>query len=510
MRDLTENRRSNRLLGVFALCVFAFVLAFFLGYHPLQVNNMDDWTYLSFSRPAVPLRDAWNPAKVLPEILMPACAQLAVWLVLPLTGDYLLSMSIVFNVVLCLFITAYMTVFARLLMRRMQLDAPMAATLCTLFLALHFRSWMSPWIPSQHLFYSEGLTTTFNYTVPALLNLILVMLLDMPGKASVSGERPVRGGLLIGLLYLAVFSNLYSSVILAAYCGVRMLPGFVRMIRKKLSFFAWLKENLLNAGVLGTWFVSMAFELSGSRAGSMASDRPLPGRIKETVSILLVEIERMENTVFWLCAVMIAAGIAALLLSRCSKEEDRVYACEMLRFLLCAGLTLLYLILLSAVVSPAYIARKDVLIGPVFFVFAAAFFSLAYIIGRWKWTALAVPMAAFVIAFDVLIGIRSFAPSNALQLPQRTCLAIGQSFVETILEADRAGLTEATLVVPKGNDALGNWPYTYNMGYRMADALRNHGLIEHVTDVPVVIDEHFFETFGRDCSPEYTQGGLCP
>ena len=52
-----------------------------------------------------------------------------------------------------------------------------------------------------------------------------------------------------------------------------------------------------------------------------------------------------------------------------------------------------------------------------------------------------------------------------------------------------------TLFVPQGTEELGNWPYTYNMGYRMADALRNHGMIEHIQDVYVMVDEHFFEAF---------------
>ena len=500
MHQLQEKREKRWPLIVFSLCVFAFLMVFFLGYHPLVVNNLDDWTYLSFSRPAVPQRDAWNPARILPEILMPACAQLAVWLVLPVTGDYLLSMSLVFNTALCLMITLYVALFVRLLMRLMKTGMPLAMLLSVLFVVFHFRSWMSPWIPSQHLFFSEGLTTTYYYTMPALLNLVLVMLMESArqGDSFVSPERPIAGGMIILLMYLAIFSNLYSSVILAVYCGVRMALSFVHTLMKRTPLRAWLKENLLGGGVLTAWFVSMGFELFGSRAGSMASKEPLLARIKETVSILLVEIERMEDTVFWLCVLMIAAGLAALLISRGKKDADRTYACMLLRSLLCAGLTLAYLILLSAVVSPAYIARKDVLLGVMFFVFAAAFCSLAYAAEKWRQLVFALPLVTFIMAFDVLIGINSFAASNALALPQQTCLEIGRSYVETVIEADRAGMTEATLIVPKGNQGLGNWPYTYNMGYRMLDALRNHGLVEHITDVYIVIDEHFFETFGVD------------
>lgn len=498
MKSMSEKRKTQLMLGVFALCVFAFLLVFFLGYYPLTVNNLDDWTYLRFGRPAVPQAAQWNPARVLPEILMPACAQLAVWLVMPLTGDYLLAMSLVFSVVLCLFITVYVLLFARLLMRVMKIEAPMAALLSVLFLVFHFRSWMSVWIPSQHLFYSEGLTTTYYYTIPALLNIMLVLMMEAAQNRVVSCDRPIAGGMMILLLYLAVFSNLYSSVIIAVYCGVSVVFSFVKKLREKTSLCAWLKRCVLQIGVLGMWFVSMFFELFGSRADSMGASGSLFARIKHTISVLLMEVERMEDTVFWLTFLMIAAGIVLLAFSRGKKEEDRTYAMAMLRYLACAGLTLIYLILLSAVVSTSYIARKDVLIGVMFFVFAAAFCSLAYIIRKWRPVAFVLPLVTFVIAFDVLIGIGSFAQSNALGLPQRTCLEIGQSFVAQLLEADKAGKSKVTIAVPPGSARQGNWPYTYNMGYRMADALRDHGLIEHIQDVYIEIDEQFFETFGAE------------
>lgn len=499
MKSMQEKRKAQLLLGAFALCVFAFLLIFFLGYYPLTVNNMDDWTYLSFRRPAIPHAEQWNPAKVLPEILMPACAQLAVWLVMPLTGDYILAMSIVFNVVLCLFITAYVLLFAQLLMRTMKLGAPMAALLSTLFLVFHFRSWMSPWIDSQHLFYSEGLTTVFNYTVPALLNIMLVLLMESAGDGRfVSAEKPIAGGVRLVLIYLAIFSNLYSSIILAVYSGFCVLWGFVKKLHEKTGICAWLRSCLVHIGVLGAWFVSMLFELFGRRASSLGNNGTLIGKIKQTISVLLLEVERMEDTVFWLCVLMIAAGLVMLAFSRGKKEEDRTYALAMLRYVVCAGLTLVYLILLSAVVSPNYIARKDVLIGVMFFVFAAAFVSLAYVIGRWKSVAIAVPLVTFIIAFDVLIGIDSFAQSNSLQLPQKMCIKIGQSFVEKVLEADRAGMEEVSIDVPVGKALLANWPYTYNMGGRMVKALEDHGMINHIKNIIVLPDEHFFETFGDE------------
>lgn len=500
MEKQKKNGKAHLLKGVFLLCVFTFLMIFFFEYNPLTVNNMDDWTYVAFRRAAVPSVNQWNPARVLPEILMPACAQLAVWLVLPVTGNYLMSLTIVFNTVLALFATLYIAMFVRLLMNLMNADEPMAVLLSALFFVFHIRCWMSPWIPSQHMFYSPSLTTAFYYTIPSLLNIILVLLLDSrrEGDAVCSAEHPIVNGMLILLLYLAVFSNLYCSIILAVYCGVHAAWGFVKKLAKKTPFAAWAKEYGLHLCVLAAWFVSMGFELTGNRAGSLKTSTPLLDRLKQTVSVLLLEIERMEDTVFYLTLLMIAAGLVLVAVSRCRKEKDKAYAVVMLRYLCCAVLSLVYLILLSAMTNQGYIARKDVLIGPVFFVFAAAFCSLAYLIEKCSHITLAVPIVTFIMAFDVLLGINTFAVSNALMLPQKTCIAITESFVEKVLEADRAGLSEVTISVPRGSEAYGNWPYTHDMGLRMVTALESHRMIEHVKYISVEIDDQFFDHFSEN------------
>ena len=493
MQKLSGKAKEGLLCGAFMLCVLVFLLVFFLAYRPLILDNMDDWTYISFSRAAVPLWDSWNPSKVLPEILMPACAQLAVWFVLPVAGDYVLSLTIVYNVFFSLIIALYIGMFLRLLMRRISIGAALAAMISALFLVFHFRSWMSPWIPSQHVFYSGCVVTAYNYTVPALLNMILV--LHLQTREPDCADRPLATGFLVILLYLAVFSNLFSSIVIAAYASYCLLEGFVIKLLKRKSMRQWLRESVLYISILLSWLVSMVYELSGGRAASMASEEPLLDRLKETVSILLDVIERMEDTVFYLSLGVIAVGVVLLVLSGCRKEEDQSFARMLIRNLFCSGVTLLYLLLLSAVVEKAYINRMDVLICVMFYVFSAVFISMAYILKKWKRAAVALPLVTFVIAFDVLLGIQSFAYSSTLALPPDECMAINQAFMQQILEADEAGMHEMTLIVPEGNSQMGNWPYSYNMGLRMVNSLKSHEMIKHIDRIVIEPDAEFFTKF---------------
>ena len=489
--------RSKWVYPAFVLTVFAFLLVFFCAYRPVVLDNMDDWTYISFTRRAVPLWKYWNPTRVFPEIFMPVCAQLGVFLMYPFTGDYVWSVSAALNLALCVFAALYFAFFCRILYRKMGIAESVGVMISVLFLVLHFKSWMSPWIPGRHVLYTGCATTAFYYTIPALLNAMLVMAMDISAQTErfADGEKPVQKGCFIILLYLAVFSNLFSSCILAVYAGWRMLCLMCQAVSRRISVRECLKKGAVFVGILAAWLVSVVYEVAGGRAANLQSDVSYWARIKETVHMLLNTIEQMDDAVFFLCAGMIAAGVVLLAISRCSKEEDRAYACELLKHLVCAALTGVFLILLCAATASSYIDRMDVLIGPVFHVMLASAYSLAYVIRKWKAGALAVPLVIFVFAFDVLMGIGSFAHSTTNGQPAETALAVNRAFMQQILDADQAGLTEMTMKVPVC-DSADNFPYAYAMGGRMITTLSNHGMIDHLEVIHIEPTEGFYAEFG--------------
>lgn len=496
-------RKSRKPCGIkgiyvlFALGVFAFLLVFFLGYRPITLDNMDDWTYISYTRNAVPKWDYWNPARILPEILMPLCAQFGVWFVMPLVGDYVMAITIALTAAVCLLVTLYICAAAYLLRKLMGCSAGMTVLLSSLFLILHFRSWMSPWIPSRHLFYSWCATTYYYYTVPALINLSLMLLLEAHrgGCAFMEDDHLIAKGFLVIALYLAVFSNLFSSAILAVYAFCCAAENAVKTLKSKDAVGRWFRESALHIGILLTWLVSALFEISGGRARSMGSGGALIDQLKMTVTSLLETLERMEDTTFWLCAGLIAAGFAAALFFGKKENEARRYLALLGRHLFCAAATLAFLVLLSAATQPVYIERVDVLIGVMAHVLLAAMLSLAYLVMKWKKLVLFVPLTAFIIGFDVLYGIESFAHSTTGGIRAQTNIQINQAIMQQILEADKQELDSVTVKVPQYGDGGINWPYTINMGGRMVTTLTNHGMIEHLNAIYIQPDAGFYSTF---------------
>ena len=100
-----KDRRIYR--AVFGV-LFVFLFVFFSRIHPVLLLDGDDWSYIAFAREALPAVGAWNPARVLPEILMPAVGAVAAHLVTPLLGDYLKAITVTYAFVIALVILVYL------------------------------------------------------------------------------------------------------------------------------------------------------------------------------------------------------------------------------------------------------------------------------------------------------------------------------------------------------------------------------------------------------------------
>lgn len=482
---------------LFAVGVFVFLLIFFLGYRPLTLDNMDDWTYISFTRRAVPIWNYWNPSRILPEILMPLSAQLGVWFVMPFVHDYVSAVNIALNVVLCLTITLYICAATYWLEKMVRLDFCVTMFTALLFLILHFKSWMSPWIPSQHLFFSGCPTTCYYYTIPALVNIVLVLLTEahQNGRCFWQDEHLILKGGVVAAVYLAVFSNLFASVILVVYALCVLLESIAGVLVKKERIGEWFQENALHIGVILMGLVSAVFELSGGRSRSVGNETTLIDQLKATVIVLLETIEKMEDTTFWLCFILIVAGLAVAWVFDRKENAARNYLTLLFRHLFCAGVTLAALIILSVVSYPAYIERMDVLIGVMFHVLLAAVLSLGYLLGRWKKLILIIPLTVFILGFDVLYGIESFTHSTTSKMPAKVNVQVNRILMQEILEADRQGLESVTIRVPLGDADMSNWPYTTHMGGRMIETLYHHGMIENLKRIYVEPDSDFYSAF---------------
>ena len=227
-KHLTEKQRAV----LFAILMFGFMLLFFTVLHPIPIMDGDDISYTVLVRKAIPVPGAWNPARVLPEVMITLCSMLSALLTRLGAGTFIHCQVFVYAVIFSLFITAYFAAFRALLTANGIPDFT-ADGVMLFFVMLHFLIFRTKATQNLYMFHAYNACCVFYYTVPALLAAALV-LWQMAGrdlqKIFTSGSI-ARKSLWLTLLYFSIYSNLFGSVLLVAFSGWKLLQGLVLWAR---------------------------------------------------------------------------------------------------------------------------------------------------------------------------------------------------------------------------------------------------------------------------------------
>ena len=472
MSKLTK--KEKWIMAVMTLAVFAAMFAFFFTAHPIVILDSDDWQYISYSRPAVPYTNFWNPARILPEILMPACGSLAAVLYHFGAAGYIESQMLVFSAVLSAFIAFYILAFTVLIKKRFSLPVYMSVALGIFFLLLHFLIFRNAKSDNLYMFWSYDATCVFYYTIPSLLCCTLVMYFESSGilENFFSANRILLKSLLVIAIYLAVFSNLFNSVIIAVYMAYEI-------IRSR-------KIKLMPLMIVLLWAVSLIFEALGGR-GSVSMGDAL--NLKDAFNNLLTDFSSF-SIYFELLLLAIPAFSLVLLFALKKKNSDMALSLRPHLFAFFA--ISVFEVLLCAKVNALYMLRPQVFFGTAFAIFMMICICLAYILKEMPRLFLAVPVLLLVMLSVTNTQEITFAESNTMNLPWQTCVRIDNDIISQVVEADKAGLEKMTLdVMDTGVDD--NWPHTSYTGVGISQSLYKHGL----TGRKIEIDVHWSLDFNE-------------
>ena len=378
------------------MLIFAGLFVFFFVIHPLIIFDGDDWYNIYYARTPFPSLFSWNPTRILPEILMPTVSSLAAYVIYPLIGDYIGSLSLMYGLVFSGFIWAYVVMLKRMTGIRSERNSLWAGW-CTavLFLIMHFLVFRIRYEQNGFLFASTDVTCVFFYLIPCLLNFIIVLGMErwhrrQPEEREMSTRVKATYVLLI---YLAVFSNLYSSIILAAYAAISLLMDLFENNMTKGNRIAYIAIVVL-------WILSCLFEMTGGRASAGESGNWLEA-LGATLLLFRKSLVGTNKFLVLQFSVIAIAGISILFVRKKKKDYLNGYGLTAFKMMLCAGVTVVWLILLSSVVNPEYIFREDVLIAFWGFVFIAGMIVLTYFVQRIKVMRIALPLLLFFSFFQI-------------------------------------------------------------------------------------------------------------
>ena len=470
-------------LVFFGLC-FVSLFIFFSYAHPLVPYDGDDWFFLAAIRDAYPYWGGWNPVKVLPETLMPLCGYISAYFFRPIVGDYVTAITVCASLFISITITIYFYSFYRLLDIKFGLPLKGSLSIIVLLVLFHFMIFESNQFNNTYMFYSTNLTCYFHYGLPALVNSILVMyLLRFENFLMVD---ITKNGMILLSFYLAIFSNIYHSVILAVCIFVRLASAFFSNSDEHSinSIKEFAKMNYRWFFVIAIWIVSLIFEANGGRADQIGhSILSLP--IKQ--SLFYLECLLRQTSAGFCIVLFLTSWLSRIIyLKRKNKDYvDYMFRDLVKHSLLCFVLVLVYVILVSAKAFPNHIANADVAISFLFYLFMLLCFSFAYIIQRYPKILCLFPCICFIITVHAFNSDRHFKNSNIRNISPYKCVLVDKDLIKQIVTADKEGKTKMTLVVPKG-DNKDNWPHPVYMGPNISRTLYTHGIISH--DIKITIE----------------------
>jgi hypothetical protein len=484
--NYVKTHKTKILLAIFLICVFAFFYVFFTKIHALVLFDTDDWVYASFYRQAIPIWKNWNPSRILPETFMPISTTLAVVLIFPICNNFIQATTIMYAIIVSLFIAIYVYYFMKLLKTIYNLPLYNNILITIIFLLFHFLIFRKNSTYNKYLFFAENVTCYFYYIIPALLNCTLVMYLMIK---RIKKENLSKNSFIILLIYLAIFSNLFHSIILATYIASILLLEIIKKIKNKTKIKDFIKTNLGNIVILITWGISQIFELNGGRSSGYNSAF-IPNFI-QTLKSLFNTMKNCNKYFIVLSAIILIFSIILLI------KDKKIKNIICYNIIFSGAFTLIYLILVCSKVAPVYITRPDIIFGAVFFGFLLVFLGLGYISKRYPKIINICPLLIFIIYFEINTFGNTFCESN--QAPSATseqCIAIDNYIINQIIEADNQGLTEANIKVPKFNYFTNdNWPIaTYSQGYSYT--LYEYGFIKNKITITYTVDESLNDFFG--------------
>ena len=123
------------------------------------------------------------------------------------------------------------------------------------------------------MFYANDVTCYFYYIIPTILNVVLVIILELyPDLMDIfSRKNGILKGVILFSVYMAIFSNMFCSVIIAVWAGVEIINSSLNLIIcKDFKFKTILKNNIYKVMIVLGWLISIIYELSGGRAESLA------------------------------------------------------------------------------------------------------------------------------------------------------------------------------------------------------------------------------------------------
>lgn len=495
MLTIKEKLHIKRPYIIIGILVFLSMFIYYYIAHPLYIYDVDDWLYIGSVRHVWPSVNQWNPTKILPETMMPLISAIGAWVVYPITGDYIQALSWVYAVFTASIITCYFIMIAHVVKKVTDIQGWPLFLLIFVFFLLHFFLYLKNDSGNMHFFWVGNVNCIFNYLLSALWN-FGCCLFFYKKKGICKQDKIIQNGLVIFVVYLAINSNLWHSIIFMSYVGAELLANLILKIldgKKNNTRLHWriireyVEENIFGLAAICVWLISMLFEINGSRAQWNVESGL---KIKEAIKAFLYSLSEVRVEA-WIALGALNIVCIIVLCKQIIKDRNvkaREFLVDQAKNSLCLGVTILYLILLAAKVSPAYLENSGVMISWMIWVLFISMLSAAYVIKTNEKVVAIMSLIAYMMIFETFVDRKDYAQNYASLQPPNVIKALDDDIINQVKIAEENGEDAVTVYIPvKGT---GGWPISPSMiQTRISNALYYHGVTKKKMIISIVPDE---------------------
>lgn len=474
-------RYSKFFLCSLFILLFITLCLFFTKISPFIPYNGDDWRYLSQYRSPLPSLDDWNPARVFPEILYPLLGYVSSYLVYPLYGSYIESISLTFSVFLSLFLIVLCYSLYEFIYKYSQ-SKTTALFSMLLFIVLAFFIFKSRAHENIYLFYSWALTDLVYYTISNILNSIIAVFILCSNfyPSYIFRNRYYLYGTILLIIYFSQFSLTFASII-AASCAFSIIVVRLReeqahgILKKTISY---LRHLTLFDGILcftlACWLSAAAFDMLGARYAAFSQHEFNFSAAFSSFYKLLYSM-RTGMQLMTLAALICTLAVLIYKKIRNIFSEHDVITLKTLFVLSFSSLISFSLyILIAAKTDPGFASRISATYGVFFFQILLTIFCIAYLLTEIPLLKIFAPVLLCFLCIAITNSEKRWAiPFTPAQH------TLVKSWIAQARRADADGEKNVTITVPKAE-----WPHPREwFGEVLGHTLYSHGITSRLLHV---------------------------
>ncbi len=481
------------------IIIMLFLYLFFTQIVPVVPFDGDDWYFTGSMRKPIPLWGAFNPSKVLPEVIQPLGGYIAAYLLTPIINDYVRSITLAEAFLIVSFMMLYFVFFYKYLKKR-YFTSTTNALISEIFLCLTFFCVFKKYDDKSYFgFWASDLTCYFHYIVPGLLNMTMLFIMDQSTDFKVVYKKWTcneKSLFWVGV-YFAVFSSIQLNIILAGYCSWIIVRDFALLIIKKNSFKEFIQSKVIHLFIIIMWFISLIYDANGMRAQMLQKSTDSVSFFSQPLSDVFLQSKALFsnfNVILLLfLLIMLTFIFVSIKQHRINISEINAIAGYVYLILI----TFIYLMLIYAKTGGIYSSRPDAMWAIISYYLV--FLSICFNIFINAFRKFNVSILLLILTFFFAINQNRAFANGSYGYDYVTYKKIDNYIIKQVIDGDLSGKEVVEVHVPNEHSDS-NWPHPYNMSDWLQNTLYAHKVIRRRMKIIVVPDNSVNELFYYDIS----------